>query len=147
MTTSDEARVWQAMGGTAIVAGGALFVATIKLYGVAYADSAALAIGLAASFVMLAGVSGFLAGRVLHSISGGETHREALLWRFLAGVAVGAGAVAVTLAWRESEGKVPTLDHLAMGLAGSFITMVGILALLAQRVMHHATEQRKATKG
>ncbi len=68
------------------------------------------------------------------------------MWRFLAGVAVGAGAVAVTLAWKESEGKVPTLDHLAMGLAGSFITMVGILALLAQRVMHHATDQIKAAK-
>ena len=83
MTTSDEARVWQAMGATAIVGGGALFLATIRLYGVAYADPAALAVGLAASFVMLAGV----------------------------------------------------------------ITMVGILALLAQRVMHHATEQRKAAKG
>ena len=70
-----------------------------------------------------------------------------MLWRFLAGVAVGAGAVAVTLAWKESEGKVPTLDHLAMGLAGSFMTMVGILALLGQRVMHHVTEQRKAAKG
>jgi hypothetical protein len=147
MTTSDEARVWQAMGATAIAGGGALLLATVKLYGVVYADPSALAIGLAASFVMLAGVSGFLAGRVLHSVSGGETHREAMLWRFLAGVAVGAGAVAVTLAWKESQGKVPTLDQLAMGLAGSFMTMVGILALLAQRVMHHVTEQRKAAKG
>ncbi|HEV2022663.1 MAG TPA: hypothetical protein VGQ94_09045 [Terriglobales bacterium] len=147
MTTSGEARVWQAMGATAIAGGGALLLATVKLYGVVYADPSALAIGLAASFVMLAGISGFLAGRVLHSVSGGETHREAMLWRFLAGVAVGAGAVAVTLAWKESEGKVPTLDHLAMGLAGSFMTMVGILALLAQRVMHHVTEQRKAAKG
>jgi hypothetical protein len=147
MTTPDEARIWQAMGATAIVGGGALFGATLKLYGVAYADPAALAIGLAASFVMLAGAAGFLAGRVLHSISGGETHREALLWRFLAAVAVGAGAVAVTMAWKESEGKVPTLNHLSMGLAGSFVMMVGILALLAQRVMHHATEQLKAAKG
>jgi hypothetical protein len=147
MTTSDEARVWQAMGATAIAGGGALLLATMKLYGVAYADPSALSIGLAASFVMLAGIAGFLAGRVLHSISGGEAHREALLWRLLAGVAVGAGAVAVTLAWKESQGKVPTLDHVAMGLAGSFMTMVGILALLAQRVMHHATEQLKAAKG
>jgi hypothetical protein len=135
------------MGATAIAGGGALLLATVKLYGVVYADPSALSIGLAASFVMLAGISGFLAGRVLHSLSGGETHREALLWRFLAGVAVGAGAVAVTLAWKESQGKMPTLDQLAMGLAGSFMTMVGILALLAQRVMHHATEQLKAAKG
>lgn len=147
MTISDEARVWQAMGATAIIGGGALLLETVRLYGVVYADPSALAVGLAASFVMLAGVAGFLAGRVLHSISGGETRRESWLWRLLAGVAVGAGAVAVTLAWKESEGKVPTLDHLAMGLAGSFVTMVGVLALLAQRVMHHANEQLKAAKG
>ncbi len=147
LSTSRESHLWQVLGSIAVVSGFLLLGATFRIYGVVYADPLGLSVGLAASFVMLAGIAGFIAGRVLHAVHQGYQHREAVLWRIFAGVCCGAGAVAVVLAWQQSEQRIPTLEHIATGLAGSFIIMVGVLAILGQRVMQHATEERGAGAG
>lgn len=142
LSTSQESHLWQVLGSIAVVSGFLLLMATFRIYGVVYADPLGLSVGLAASFVMLAGVAGFVTGRVLHAVHSGYKHREAALWRIFAAVACGAGMVPVILAWRQSAARIPSLEHIADGLAGSFVIMVGVLAVLGQRVMQHATEER-----
>ncbi|HYX70566.1 MAG TPA: hypothetical protein VE825_15635 [Terriglobales bacterium] len=147
LSTSREAHLWQVLGSIAVVSGFLLMGATVRIYGVVYADPLGLSVGLAASFVMLAGIAGFIAGRVLHAVHDGYKRREAALWRIFAFVCCVTGAVPVILAWKESTDRPPTLEHIANGLAGSFVIMVGVLAILGQRVMQHATEERSADAG
>ena len=147
LSTLREAHLWHVLGSIAVISGFLLLAETFRLYGVVYADPLGLAVGLAASFVILSGVAAFLTGRVLHAVHDGYKRREAALWRIFAAVCCGAGAVAVITAWKQSADRLPNLDHIATGLAGSFIIMVGVLAILAQRVMQHATEERGSGAG
>lgn len=105
-------------------------------YGVARAELSSLTLGLAASFMMLAGAAAFISGRVLVAVASGSRSSELALWKLLAVVAVVAGIATVFFGYRSSlPHPLPSLDEVAFGLAGSFVLMVGILALMAQRVM------------
>ncbi|MGH9579860.1 MAG: hypothetical protein ACRD2R_02605 [Terriglobales bacterium] len=119
-----------------------MLVRTIILYGVAFADSSALALGLAASFIILAGMAGLVAGRILQSIDEMPKALESRLWSILGGVAVGAGLVPVFIAFRQSMGRVPTLDDLAVGLSGAFAVMAGVIAFVGERVISHLSARR-----
>jgi hypothetical protein len=142
MDTAKEGRIWQAAGAAAVVGGAAFLVRVVLLYGMAYADASALSLGLAASFMMLAGVAAFVGGRTLSAMAGGIGSRELSLWGVLAVAALISGAATVIFSYRQSiRGSIPTFDDLAVGLAGSFIVMVGMMALLGQRIMRHATRK------
>src|SRR5207237_851345 len=134
MTTAKEARVWLLVGSATCATGGLLMAAAFKINGVISADTNALAMGLSAAFVLLAGSAALVTGRVLHAVAAGYQHREAVLWRVLAGVSTGAGMVTVVKAHLDSQGPWVTLDNLAVGLAGSFAIMIGVICLLGQRV-------------
>ncbi len=123
--------------------GGAMLVRTILLYGVAYADPAAISLGLAASFVILAGIAALIAGRILQSMEKKPTPLESKLWSMVGGVAVGAGSVPVVIAFGQSMGRVPTLDDLAVGLSGSFAVMAGVIAFVGERVVTHLSALRE----
>jgi hypothetical protein len=136
MKAAKESSLWQAVG-LASSLGGAAFLARIfAIYGVARVDASSLSLGLAASFMMLAGTAAFLAGRVMAAITIGARRTELLTWKVLGALGVLAGAIKVYIAYRASlSNPIPVIDHIANGLAASFVLTVGILTLLAQRLM------------
>lgn len=136
MKAAKEAGMWQAVGLASCLGGGAFLARVISVYGTAKVDPSSLALGLAASFMMLAGAAGFLAGRVMAAISVGARKFELLTWKIVAAVAIIAGAAKVYIAHQASlANPLIAFDHIANGLAASFVLMVGIMALLAQRLM------------
>jgi len=138
MSAIKEGQLLQAAGLASILGGSAFLARVTSVYGVITVDHSSLSLGLAASFMMLAGGAAFVFGRVLVATAAGAGSRERLLWKLLAAAGIGAGVVTVYLAHRQSLAHpLPSLDQLAVGLAGSFVLMAGILALLAQRVMRH----------
>ncbi len=138
MNATKEGQLWQAMGLAAILGGGAFLARVASIYGIITVDYSSLSLGLAASFIMLAGGAAFVGGRVLVATASGAGRSELTLWRLLAAVGIGAGTVTVYLAHRQSLAHpLPSMDQLALGLAGSFVLMAGILALLGQRILRH----------
>ena len=136
MKAAREAELWQSVGLAACLGGAAFLAKVISAYGVATIDVSSLSLGLAASFMMLAGAAAFLAGRVMAAISIGARSLELFTWKVVAGIAILAGAGKIYLVYRASlTNPLPALDHIAVGLAGSFVLMVGVMALLAQRLM------------
>ena len=138
MSAIKEGQLWQAAGLASILGGSAFLLRVMLVYGVTTVDHSSLSLGLAASFMMLAGGAAFVSGRVLVATAAGAGSCERKLWKLLAAVGIGAGAVTVYLTHRQSlVHPLPSLDQLALGLAGSFVLVAGLLALLGQRVMRH----------
>ena len=138
MGAVKEGRLWQAVGLASFLSGGLFLARVILIYGTAVVDLSSLALGLAASFMMLAGTAAFFSGRALVAISAGARGFELTLWKVLAAAAMVAGTAKLYLVYQSSLlNPLPSLDHLAVGLEGSFVIMAGILALLAQRVMRY----------
>lgn len=140
MSEFKESRMWQTIGLISCATGTVLLFAVFKVHGFVSPDMASLAVGLAASFIVLAGFAGFVFGRVMNAFAVGYNHREAVLWRVLGTVASGAGAIGVVRAATESARTLVTLDNLTMGLAGAFVIMVGVIGLLGNRVMYSANK-------
>jgi hypothetical protein len=136
MTANKEGRLWQAVGAACCLGGAAFLVRIFKVYGMGVVDASSLSLGLAASFIMLAGIAAFLAGRVMVAIAAGAKKLELFTWKVAGLVAIVAGTAKVYLVYRVSlANPMPILDYVAVGLAGSFVLMSGMLALLAQRLM------------
>jgi len=133
MTRSAEARFWQAIGMALVVIGALLLAYTFGRYGLASLDPIAIEYGLASSFVMMAGAAGFLAGRALHVEETRLTARESMLWNVLATVCLIGGTAVVIVSKMQHAAFI--LDRLAIGLAGGFAMMIGVLCLVGQRVM------------
>ena len=146
MNVDREARLWQLIGGLAVLGGAVMLLVLFYLFGVVRTPNlTTLATGLAASFMMLAGIAGYVFGRVLHHMAYGYQHREAVLWRLLGSVCCAAGACAVLYAAYTSADERISLNHLTEGLAGAFFIMTGVICLLGNRVMYH--ENAKFTGG
>ena len=135
MKRSSEARLWQAVGVVVGLLGGLLLAYTYGRYGLASLDHAALKYCLASSFLIMAGAAEFLAGRALHVEETHLTRKESWLWNVLAAVCLIGGATIVIFA--RSQHGASIVDKLAMGIAGAFFMMVGVLCLVGQRVMSH----------
>ncbi len=135
MTRSSEARFWQGFGAAVGILGGFLFAYTLGRYGLASIDHKALQYGIAASFILLAGATAFLAGRALYVGATELTAREGLLWVLLAGVCIIGGAATVIFAKMQHQALI--LDRLATGLGGAFCMIFGLMCLLSQRIMSH----------
>jgi hypothetical protein len=134
MSRSSEARFWQAIGAVLALVGGISLAYDFERYGLASIEPKALALGAAASFVLLTAGACYIAGRALHVGETDLTATEAALWKTLAAVCLVAGTAVVVLAWRQNG---MMLDRVTMGLAGSFSIMFGVLCLTGQRVMSH----------
>ena len=135
MKRSLEARCWQAVGLVVGVAGGLLLAYTFGRYGLASLDHRALVYGIASSFLMMAGAAAFLSGRALHVEETHLTRKESMLWYLLSAVCL-VGGVAIVIFTKGQHGA-SILDKLAMGIAGAFFMMIGVLCLVGQRVMSH----------
>lgn len=133
MTRSAEARFWQVAGLLIGMAGGVMLIyATVK-FGLASINPTALSLGLTASFLILSGAACFISGRALHVEETVLTRGEAWLWGVLAIICCLSGAVVVGFTFTQHQLLV--MDRLAMGLAGAFAVMMGVICLLGQRVM------------
>ncbi len=141
MQLEQEARTWQTIGIVAWAAGAGMLLVLMKQNGVVQVkDTVTLSTGIAASFMMLAGIAGTVFGRVMHALMHGYNPAEARLWHLLATVCCACGAFAVLY---EAVGKWSSrisLTALTVGLAGAFLVMAGVICLLGNRVMQHATE-------
>jgi uncharacterized membrane protein YhaH (DUF805 family) len=115
------------------VLGGLLLAYTYGRYGFASLDHAALKYGIASSFMMMAGAAAFLAGRALQVEETHLTRKESWLWILLAAVCLIGGAAVVI--FTKMQQNVSIVDRLAMGIAGAFFMMIGVLCLVGQRVM------------
>ena len=135
MTRTAEARFWQAVGALIGITGGSLLGYAFGKYGPASIEPRALMLGIAGSFLILTGGASYISGRALHVEETALTSLEATLWKTLAAVCLVAGGIVVVAAWRQNNTLL--LDRLAMGLAGAFSMMFGVLCLMGERVMSH----------
>lgn len=144
MTRTAEARFWQAIGALTALVGGILLAYVFEKYGLASIEPRALAMGLAASFILMAAAASYVAGRALHVAETRLTSLEGFLWKVLAAVGIIAGAVVVVAAWRQQLAM--ELDRLTMALAGAFSMMFGVICLVGQRVMSRMHDALVADK-
>lgn len=145
MQLEEESRIWQTIGIIAWAAGAGMLLILFKLNGVIkVSDTATLSNGLAASFMMLAGIAGTVFGRVMHAVVHGYKAEEARLWHTFAMVCCSCGAFAVLFITVGHWKKSVSLTALTVGLAGAFLIMAGVICLLGNRVMHHASQERAA---
>ncbi len=148
MSLKTEARFWQVVGALAAFGGGFLLVHAVSRYGPTSIEPVAIQYGLAGSFMVLAGVLGFLTGRGLHAQGEGMSRLESVLWLILAAVGIVLGALTIVMAKLDlivlrGPGGVAIarnagmliLDRLVIGFGGAFAIMLGIIGLLGQRLM------------
>jgi len=148
MQLEEEAHVWQTIGIIAWAAGAGMLLVLFKQNGVIkVSDPATLSNGLAASFMMLAGIAGTVFGRVMNALIDGYQPREARLWHLFALVCSSCGAFAVLYIALGHWNKPVSLTALTVGLAGSFLIVTGVICLLGNRVMHRATQKLGASSG
>lgn len=144
MQLDQEARIWQTIGIIAWAAGSGMLLMLFKQNGVVrLTDLGALSGGLAASFMILAGISGTVFGRVLFAVLHGYNALEARLWHTFAMVCCGCGTVGVlyvVIAVTTADHQI-TLTRVTAALAGAFLIMAGVICLLGNRVMHHASSK------
>lgn len=142
MEVEREARLWQVIGAMGWAAGGGMLLMLFWINGVVKApDLNLLSMGLAASFMMLAGIAGFVFGRVLHHMAFGYQQREAVLWRLLGLVCCACGGFAVLFVAISTGMQNVSLGELVQGQAGGFLVMAGVICLLGNRVMHRESEK------
>jgi hypothetical protein len=122
-----------------------LLAYTFGRYGLASIDHTALEYGMAASFLVMAGVAAFLAGRALHVEETVLTPRESALWNLLSAVCIIGGAAVVVFAKLQHSALI--LDRLATGMGGAYAIMIGVLCLVGQRVMSHMHDVLVVQKG
>lgn len=145
MPAEQEARIWQTVGIVAWAAGAGMLLVLMKQNGVVrVTDTTILSTGIAASFMMLAGIAGTVFGRVMHSMNAGYSAQEARLWHLFATICCACGAFAVLYVAIGHWNKAPSLTSLTVGLAGAFLVMAGVICLLGNRVMRYATRQEHA---
>ena len=135
MTIRSEGLFWQAVGAMGVFGGAFLLVHTITRYGLTSVEPHAILLGLASSFLMMAGALGYLTGRGLNAQQSGMKRLESILWRVFAGVAIFGGIA--TVVGTKLNLHILLLDRLVMGFAGAFAIMLGLICLLGQRLMAH----------
>ncbi len=147
MSVEQEARVWQTIGIVAWASGAGMLAVLMKQNGLLrVTETVTLSTGIAASFLMLAGIAGTVFGRVMHALREGYNEQEARLWHLFASVCCACGAFAVLYVAIGNWNKPLSLTSLTVGLAGSFLIMAGIVCLLGNRVMHHASQRHNSAK-
>ena len=147
MPVEQEARLWQTIGIVAWAAGAGMLAVLMKQNGVIRVnDMAILSTGIAASFVMLAGIAGTVFGRVMNALRDGYDASEARLWHTLASVCCSCGAFAVLYIAASHWNKPLSLTSLTVGLAGAFLVMAGVICLLGNRVMSHTSRPNVSGK-
>ena len=127
-----ESRLWQTIGLAAFV-GGAIVLTFVYVKRRSFADATAYASVVGAAFILLAGLTGFIFGRVMTVIGGGDCKPG--VWQGLGTLCVLAGVGLLAYYGMQSWGYVPDEHQLVRGFAGSFLVMAGIVSLLGGRTI------------
>ena len=127
-----ESRLWQAVG-LACIIGGAIVLVFVYMRRRSFAEATAYASVVGASFILLAGLTAFIFGRVMTVLSGGDC--KAGVWQGLGWLCILGGVVLLGFYGVQSWGYVPDEHQLMRGIAGSFLLMSGIVALLGGRTI------------
>jgi hypothetical protein len=130
----NETRFWRVMG-LGSMGGGIALLAVAYFQRSRFAWETALAVGLAAAFIMLAGSAAMVASNVMEAIASGKAACAGLM-RGMGWLTIVVGTAVVAWVGIKSWGVVPSVKEIAMGAAGSFVLMFGILHLLGERMVH-----------
>jgi hypothetical protein len=143
---SCEATVWQVFGIATWTVGAFLLGASIYTNGLGHASPNVLFGAVGSAVLMVVGAASLVTGRVLTALARGCKSREAQLWRVLSAVCCLGGALPITSAYCDIYHNFPTLNDLAMAMAGSFQILAGVTILLGQRVMDHVALHPQASR-
>jgi hypothetical protein len=135
-----DPKIWQTFG-RAVLAGGAVVIA-IGLYMSPHdhVNTTRMAVGLAGSFMALAGIACLSAGAVMTGSQSTST------WKMLGALGEGIGLIVVLVAaWRGMKVEAPTWNHVAIGLAGAFTLMAGVLCNLTGQMLGNRAGESKST--
>jgi hypothetical protein len=132
---SNEARMWQVLG-LAFLAGGGLplglsafqFVRTRLL------EPETLQLGVWSSVIILIGFISLVWSRVHSAREGFQNESMDWIWTALIWVGIPAGAAIFDLEWRRAQ--ISSLNQQATLLAGAFIFLTGLAALIGERAVH-----------
>ncbi len=136
-----ESRLWQAIG-VACILGGAAVLAVVYLNRRTFQEATAYASLVGACFILLGGFTGFIFGRIMHVMGGGDCKGN--VWQGLGVLCILGGVGMLGYYGMQSWGYVPNEHQLVRGLAASFLLMAGIVALLGGRTITLAMSGGKA---
>src|SRR5579862_7961699 len=128
--SATEARLWYVVGGLLSATGAALLLYSFLRFGVSFVSADALSFGLSASFILLAGIVGLIGGRALQVRTHPISDTEVFLWNAFTITCFASGAIGFLLVYLQPH--APLMDRVAIGLARSFVLMVGVVARLGQ---------------
>ncbi len=132
-----EVRMWKTLG-LALIGGAvvAVLIAAVK-FGLRPENTIMLGLDMGAAFIGMAGAAARIAGRVMEATPGNTAATSKALR--VAGLVIGlvGAAIAATAVARAGLGA-PTVNQLWLGMAGSSLTLVGIMGFLAHRVLERS---------
>jgi hypothetical protein len=129
-----EPKVIRTFGLAAMVGGAVMLGIGMYISPHDHVNSTRMAVGLAGSFMALTGIACLGAAAVMAESADGSR------WKLLGLIGEGVGLVVVLIAaWRGIKVPVPTWNHVAIGLAGAFTLMAGILCNLTGQVLGRRT--------
>jgi hypothetical protein len=126
-----DPKIFLTFGRAALIAG-AVIIAFALYLPPRDVNSTRMAVGLAGSFMALAAIVCLSAAAVM---SGSAAVAR---WKICGALGEGIGAVMVAVAaWRGMLTDAPTWNHVAIGLAGAFILLAGIICNLTGEMLTH----------
>ena len=131
---SSEARMWQVLG-LAFLAGGGLPLAfsAFQFARVHMLEAETLQLGVWSSVIILIGVVALVGSRVQGARDGFQNKGTDWVWSAMIWVGIPAGAAIFDFEWARTA--VATLNQQATLLAGAFIFLTGLVALIGERAV------------
>ena len=96
----------------------------------------ALQIGVWCSIIILMGFVSLVTARIRTARDGVQTEHIDWIWTALTWVAIPVGAAVFDVEWTHTLNSAATMDQKATLLAGGFIFLTGIAALVGERAVH-----------
>ncbi len=131
-----EARLWHVLG-MALLAGGGLPLGLDALHmastGSVEADALNVAVGYAA--IILIGFAALVVSRVLTARDGLQFEHLDWIWTVIAWLAIPLGAAIFDFEWNGTLAGAATMEQKATLLAGAFIFLAGLIAMLGERAV------------
>ena len=131
---SNESRMWQVLG-LAFLAGGGLPLgfSAFQFARIRLLEAETLQLGVWSSVIILLGFVALVWARVHAASEGFQNEATDWIWTMLTWVGIPMGAAIFDLAWGRTG--VSTLNQRATLLAGAFIFLTGLLALIGERAV------------
>ena len=132
---SNEARLWQVLG-LAFLAGGGLPLgfSAFQFARTHLLEAETFQLGVWSSVIILIGFIALVSSRVQSAYDGFQNESMDWIWTVLIWVGIPLGAALFDLEWVRSAAS--NLNQQATLLAGAFIFLTGLVALIGERFVH-----------